>query len=528
MINILSAIVVFWFLRTLKAALFWIYLWQLKEYHVGRFLDHFRTHQGRKIFINFFLLLKILLLILLLSNFVLASYILLFLYVAESLFFIAGRFKRPVWTFKTIFLTIVSILISLLYLILLPKLTALLTFDIASPLIFSAVVLLFQPFFVIARNRILRKAASKLRKALRNRALVVIGITGSYGKTSTKEFLATILSAKYKVLATPEHRNSEIGIAQTILNDLSDNHDIFIVEMGAYSKGGISLLSNIVKPQIGIVTGVNEQHLATFGSMENLLSAEGGRELLNNLPKDGLLVVNGNNKHCLNLYKKAQIKKKIYTLKKDKVDSDIWTEDIEIKRESVDFIVESKEKEMMHFNVNVLGKQNIQNLLAAILVAKELGMTLEEISKSCRSIKPEQAGITLKNGVKGINIIDSSYSSNPNGVMADLEYLDIFPAKKIVVMPCLIELGKKSAEVHQQIGEKISQVCDMAIITTKDRFEEIKKGANLAENGLSGDKIIFCLHSRKIADIIINFCHSGDTVLLEGRVPESLIKLLYG
>jgi UDP-N-acetylmuramoyl-tripeptide--D-alanyl-D-alanine ligase len=174
----------------------------------------------------------------------------------------------------------------------------------------------------------------------------------------------------------------------------------------------------------------------------------------------------------------------------------------------------------------VRGKQNVQNLLAAILVAKELNMSMEEIAEAIKDIKEIQAGMTLKEGKHGINIIDSSYSANPDGVLADLDYLSVFPKKKVVVMPCLIELGKKSIEVHKSIGLKIGSICDLAIITTQERFLDIKIGA--LESGMKEKDIIFCENSDDIYSIITLFCEKGDTVLLEGRVPSKLINLLTG
>ncbi len=552
MIPFVEIFSVLWLTRTLKLVLFWIYLWQLKAYHIGRFVDHFRTQKGRQLVLGTLPILKIILLFFLLTSsefLTLVFYVLLVLYLLELGLFINGlakkTFKKPVFTFKALLLTAVSILLTILYLIftynyneVLGLTFSLLLIDIAMPLIISATVLLFQPFFVFARNRILKKAAKKMAQ---HKNLIVIGITGSYGKTSTKEFLTTILSGKFKVLATPEHKNSEIGISETILNDLNEKHQVFVVEMGSYNKGGIKLLCDIVRPRIGMVTGVNEQHLATFGSLENLLSAEGGRELAKSLPQNGLLILNGDNKYCLDLYKKFNGNKKIYTVKKNTIDSDIWTEDVEVKKDSLHFMAMCQDKEIAHFDVNVLGQQNVQNLLGAILVAKELGMGLEEIAKACKNIKQEQAGMTLKKGVYGLQIIDSSYSSNPDGVMADLDYLNFFSqnlssldnfikVKKVVVMPCLIELGQASSVIHQQIGQKIAEVCDLAIITTKDKFEEIKQGA--IANGMPNDKILLCdtsassVQANKIFNIITTFCKEGDAVLLEGRVPENSIKAL--
>jgi len=525
MISILNVIGLLWFVRTIKFVLFWVYLWQLKSYHVGRFIDHFRTHKGKTLIFNQLLLIKIILLFLVFVSPVFI-YVLAFIYFTEvvifALSFLKKSVKKPVFTLKARLIVLVSFILFGGFLIIFKENTSvLLLADILLPTVISFVVLAFEPFFVFLRNQILRKAKSRMSEF---KNLKVIGVTGSYGKTSTKEFLTTILSAQFNVLATPEHKNSEMGIAQTILESLNEKHQIFIVEMGAYNKGGIKLLCDMVSPQIGIVTGVNQQHLSTFGSLDNLLSAEGGRELANALPKDGVMILNGDNKYCLDLYKNINGRKKLYSVKGDRVDSDIWTEDILVKENSISFVAISKEKEIQNFEVNVLGGQQVQNLLGAILIAKELGMSLEKISDACKTIRQEQAGMTLQDGVYGIKLIDSSYSSNPDGVMADLDYLNVFTGKKVIVMPCLIELGKTSAEAHEQIGKKIAEICDLAVITSKDYFEEIKRGA--MENGMKEENILLCGRVDEIFTAVTTFCKSGDVVLLEGRVPESLIRKL--
>ena len=270
MILLVTLLSFLWLIRTGKFVLFWIYLWQLKEYHVARFIDHFRTHKGKKIFLNFLQLVKIILLALLLTwsyySFSFIFYILLLVYFLESLFFLKNilqkKLKLPKFTLKTVFLTSVSFIVIAVFLLWAYHLRdgflfafSILMFDILIPLVVSCIVLLFQPFFVLERNKILKKAKEKISTYHPpTGGLIVIGITGSYGKTSTKEFLTTILCSKFSVLSTKDHQNSEIGIAQCILNDLHENHQVFVVEMGSYKKGGISLLCDIVKPNIGIVT----------------------------------------------------------------------------------------------------------------------------------------------------------------------------------------------------------------------------------------------------------------------------------
>jgi len=535
------AICFLWFIRETKAILFWLYLWQLKEYHIGRFLDHFRTEKGKQLLINKLLIFKITLIFILfpiwfVSNRFDLDWILLYVITASliilSLYFIESfqtfrnifrkELKKPVLTKKTFFLILCGLGLEGLFLFALLQLEiffllftfSLLMFDILTPIIISAVVLLFQPLAVLGRNQIIKKAIKK-REQFKN--LLVIGITGSYGKTSTKEFLYTILSEKYNVLKTAEHQNSEVGISQCILNDLKPEHEIFVVEMGAYNRGGIKLLCDIAKPKIGILTGINEQHMATFGSLENII--KGKYELIEILPADGLSIFNGDNPYCLELYQKTTIKKKVYSLQSSILGrtADIWAYNIRAEKDFITFEVTTGD-EMVDFGVSLLGLHNISNILAAVCCAKELGMSLEEIAQGCQKIKPEQGAMTLSKAKSGLNIIDSTYSANPEGVISHLDYLKIWPSKKIIVMPCLIELGMVSKEIHRRIGQKISEVCDLAIITTKDRFKEIQEGA--------GEKAVFIENPKEIFEKIKTFCKEGDIVLLESRVPKQLISLL--
>ena len=495
-----------WFLRQTRSFLFWLYLWQLKEYHLGRFLDHFRTEKGKRLFWNPFFVFKTFLFFYvfslsfsreLFSPYLYAGwiFILIFIYLLESIKglkeFSQKTFRKPVLTSKTLVLIlfVLALEISFLY-ILFQKFYFvifqnlywfsfyLLSFDILTPFVTTIIVFTIHFLSVIFfRNPLIQKAKKK-RASFQN--LLVIGITGSFGKTSTKEFLSTILSEKFKVLKTKEHQNSEVGISSCVLNDLKEEHEVFVVEMGAYNKGGIKLLANIVKPKIGIITGINEQHLATFGSMDNLLSAEGGKELIESLPENGVVFFNGKNKYCRELYEKANFKKVLYGE-----------------------------------NVVLSGMENIEG---AKTVAKELGMTEGEIEKGASKIKNQFPGIEIKKNKDGLNIIDASYSANPDSVIAHLDYLKTFGGKKIIVMPCLIELGKASKEVHRRIGSKIAEVCDLAIITTKDKFKEIKEGA--------GNKAWLIENPKEIFEKIKGFCQLEDNLLIEGRVPKGLIDLL--
>ena len=527
-----------WFFRTGKIFLFYFYLWQIKEYQVKRFIDHFRTYKGRELIFNEINLLKAGLFIFLLFNhgndlflkFLL--WVLTFFYFVECLRIVKNiaekRLKTPVLTIKTVFLIFAGFIAEIIILIGFFHIKSafyfilfLLLFDIFSPIISSLLVISFQPLTIFLRNKAVKQAIEK-RNKFEN--LLVIGITGSYGKTSTKEFLAAILSKKFSVLKTKEHENSEIGISRRILNDLDKSHQIFIVEMGAYGKGGIKLLCNIAKPKIGIVSGVNSQHLVLFGSMENLISAEGGIELAKSLPKNGVLVLNGNNELIMSNVKE-KIKdidiKKIFCGEGKKMD--IIVKDINVEKENISFKVVSK-KESADFKANLMGGYNAENILLAVATAKELGMTLKEISRALKNIKEEQGSMKLIKAKNGFDIIDSTYSANPDGVIADLEYLKIYKNKKVIVMPCLIELGRVSKETHYKIGKKIGEVCNLAIITTRDKFKDIKKGA--LKLRMKEQNILFIESQKEITDKLKIFLGSGDVVLFEGRINKSIIKSL--
>ncbi|MCK4781531.1 hypothetical protein KAS79_01215 [Candidatus Parcubacteria bacterium] len=536
---------IFWFIRTVKAILFWLYLWQLKEYHIGRFKAHFQTAKGKQLLLNKLFFSKIIILCgffilqyisvqpgffdkiadFFLLSLVFAFFAIYFIEAAKAINdYISKSFLKPVLTIKIRFLFFIVFIFTIGFLFFnlfyySRPLVGLLLFDIFTPIVVSLIVLAFQPFTVLLRNRIIKKATIK-REKYKN--LLVIGITGSYGKTSTKEFLYTILSEKFgkdKILKTTKHQNSEIGISQCILNNLKPEHKIFICEMGAYNRGGIKLLCDIAKPKIGILTGINQQHMATFGSQENIIKTK--FELIESLPEDGTAILNGDNENIKSKISTRGGNSKFYSIKEK---MDFWAYNIEVEKEFVSFKVFSKDGDFAEFKVNLLGAKNIENILAAACCAKELGMNLKQISRACAKIEPMSGSGKLIKNKQGINIIDASYSANPNGVISHLEYLKIWQGKKIIIMPCLIELGKAAEQVHQEIGEKIGEVCDLAIITTKECYNNMKESA--IKSGMSEQNILFLENPKQIFEKINSFSQKGDIILLESRVPKKLIKEL--
>lgn len=524
----------FWYARTVRALLFALYLWQLKEYHIKRFLAHFGTAKGKRLFLHPFVAAKLALLGLWLFWPGASTLLLLALYIGETALVLralrVNTLLLPVLTRKTAVLICSVFLVQSLFLagVLLyfssSLFLSLILFDLLSLFIGTFVVLAWQPYTIFERKRILQQAGEK-RKRMKN--LKVIGITGSYGKTSTKEFLAHILGTKFVVLKTPEHKNSEMGIAHTILYDLTDEHQVFVCEMGAYSKGGIKLLSDMVQPAIGVVTGVNEQHLGVFGSEMNLISTEGGGELVRSLPQDGTLVLNDDSKRLHELGPWLQLWNPDfanYIWCSAKGRKDVFAKDVAAKKEEVSFTLAVEGGEEAKVILPLPGAHNVENAVLAAATARELGMSIEETAKALTDTPKEASAMQLEKGKSGFDILNSSYSANPTGVLAALEHLSLWEGKKIVVMPSLIELGPASRKVHTAIGQKIGEICDMALITTKDEFPALLSGAK--ERGMKEENIMFLEDSQKIAEKILAIAKKGDGVLLEGRVPAEILSLL--
>ncbi|OIP78138.1 MAG: hypothetical protein CO002_04015 [Candidatus Portnoybacteria bacterium CG_4_8_14_3_um_filter_44_10] len=478
-----------------KSSLFWVYLWQTKEYRLDRFWAEYGYPKK-------------------LGRFWLFS---------------GGRkFHQPVQTIKSVLIHFISLVVVALGMFVLLKIflggalsnswlliISLIILYLLMPLIVSFNVLIFYIPTVIIKHIIYRLAAKKMRKigSKERYNLIVIGITGSYGKSSAKEFLAQILEKKFNVIKTPENVNSEIGVAKFVLKNvnpsISSGHNeqrVFIVEMGAYKRGEIKRICDIVKPKIGIITGIGEQHLALFGSIENIKKAK--FELIESLPVDGLAVFCGENKYCLELAEKHEKKKVVCG-------------------------VSDANKYVSYTN---LPKHYLSNIVAAAEVAKYLGMSDEEIKEAIKNIKLTERMTKTFTGRNGALVIDDTYSANPDGVLAALDYLARQKQKtKIIVMPCLIELGGAAEEVHHRIGKRIGEVCDLAIITTSDYFSIIKEEAGFVVSSSSRarsrdssnqDKSVLVGSPSKAIEFLKDKLNPDTAVLLEGRLAQEIVDFM--
>ena len=358
-----------------------------------------------------------------------------------------------------------------------------------------------------------RKAQNKL-KQMEN--LKIIGITGSYGKTSSKNILSDILNIKYNALPTPQNWNTYNGLIMTVNNYMDKFTDIFIAEMGAYVKGEIAGLCKLVKPKYGILTTIGTAHLESFGSEENII--KGKFELIESLPKDGFAVLNGDDPKQVNY--KLKNKVKTIWIGIDNKDVDVRAENIKCSNKGTTFdIVFKNENEIYHFETKLLGNHNVYNILAGVACGKEFGIEIEELIKAVKNVRPVEHRLELKR-IGNFYQIDDAYNSNPVGAENACKILGMMPGLKVVVTPGMIELGEKEDECNKKFGEQISKVADYVILIGEKKTKPIKEG--LLTKGFDKDKIIVFNDVREAYPFVGQLATSTEVyALFENDLPDT-------
>ncbi len=345
--------------------------------------------------------------------------------------------------------------------------------------------------------------------------LIKIGVTGSCGKTSVKEILKTILSEKFKVVATPESYNTPLGISKTVKR-LDGTEDVFIAEMGARRVGEIKELTNIVKPNIAVVTGVICQHLETFTALDNIKKTK--YEIIENM-KDGTAFFSADNEHTLEMHKKCKLKSKIAGIEVDKKPY-VYATDIKTCESGTSFVLHVGKKST-ETSTSLLGKHNVSNICLAVAVADSLGMQIDEIAKAIPRIKPIKHRLELIKTEKGVFILDDSYNANPEGVRSALDVLKDFKGKKYVVTPGIVELGFLESQKNYEFGVEISKVADTVILIGRARALRIREG--LLASGVDKNNIIMVSTLDEARSELVKELKEGDVVLFENDLPDKYI-----
>jgi len=327
--------------------------------------------------------------------------------------------------------------------------------------------LIFKPIEYFARQRIKNSAIKKLNTFDK---LTVIGITGSYGKTSVKEFLYAILKTNFSVLKTPQSYNTVLGISKVIDLELDESYEYFICEMAAYKRGEIKELSQMLKPKHGILTGINEQHLEMFGSLENTTKAK--FELIQAIPSNGFSVINLDNKYIKENYEKYNKNYVFYGLG----DYDFSAKNIKITEEGSQFDL-ILNKKIYSCETRLLGKSQIENIVVASALAFKLGMNPVKIVAAIKNIRPVPHRLQPKT-INNYFVIDDAYNSNITGFKESLYLLQNFESRtKVIVTPGIVDLGNETLQIHRKLGEVCDEVCDLIILVGKsERTKGLEAG----------------------------------------------------
>lgn len=343
----------------------------------------------------------------------------------------------------------------------------------------------------------------------------IVGITGSYGKTSTKHYLNRILSEKYSVLMTPGSYNTPMGVVRTVRELLQPYNDLFIVEMGAKNIGDIKEICDLVHPQYGILTAVGAQHLESFKTIENVQRTK--FELVDALPADGFAVINNDFEYVANR-KVDNVEVKRYTVKPTPA-SDYYVEDISYSAAGTQFTLVGEEKRL-ELNTKLVGECNISNLIAAVVMSMKLGVPEDKIKYAVSKIEQVEHRLNVKRTASGITIIDDAFNSNPDGSRMALDVLSgMKGGKRIVITPGMIELGSKQEYFNELFGEHIAETCDVAIVVGQYNREAIMKGIN--RKGMDKKNVHVVATFTEAQKLMLGLAQAGDTVLYENDLPDS-------
>ncbi len=503
-------ILVLTFLACLSPTLTLLSLWQVKEWRLDRLMEHLKR-EGiasqlygtlRPRILGASMLIAIVGFIFTDPVFIgteVTLGLLIVLAVLSCVQILLRKQPLPVFTAKALLMLALSIVIPMLFLISLSSLPLLVIIPFLCPLWILLSWLLTKPIDQFLKKRTL-STATNLRLAHPN--ITVIGITGSVGKTTTKELLAHILK-KQGALATPVHVNTEMGVAAWFIKILKDKPTdwpgILIVEMGAYTKGEIKLLSEIARPKFGIITFIGEQHLALFGSLEAIRDAKG--ELFAALPDDGAAFMNHDNAMSEKLRDLCRCP--VTTVGTDGR-ADLCALDIEETGNGIRFTVENQ-----RFLVPLAGTHLVTSVLFAIAASLKLGMTLPEIAKELKTFVSLARSFQVKT-IRGVTVLDDTYNSSPDSFRAAIAWAKEQPhLEKVLLVDGIIELGSSEASVHAELSKEAAKVFGRVCIGNA-RFLKYFR-----DNGF-GDRAVL-LSSRPQP------LKTGDLLVCVGRVPRTAI-----
>lgn len=485
MMTLISFIALLWTIRILFNIMSFTHLWWVKEYRWDRMFIHLRTPQGRMVY------------------------------------FLPWR--RPRISPKSVALLCVTYGLLILFGISspYPLFWTLFIADVLSfPLTFMLVGVLQIPTIMYHRM-VIDQAVG----ALRSRPdLFVIGITGSYGKTSTKDYLYTLLSSEYSTLKTEASKNAPIGIAEVVNASLKSSHAWFIVEMGAYKKGEVAYMASMVKPQVAIITAINAQHQDLFGSIENTMHAK--YELVAGLHGKKIAIMNADDERVREMGGWASgdmvnvwwYGKNVTGVSGERI---FAISDVVTNPKHVTFTL-SMGKEKVMVDAPVVGAHQASNISAAIAGAVASGMSFVNAAAAASHLKPTHSVLEYKKGSHGRTVIDDTFNNNPDAARAALDVLSKEKGKRILVFQPMVELGAYAHQAHEDVGAYAARTCDAVILTNANWSKDFIRGAQSVHRTFP----VVILSGLRALRYIRTLAPEGGTVLGKGKEASRILALL--
>jgi len=352
-------------------------------------------------------------------------------------------------------------------------------------------------------NRSFINDAKRILKSMPD--LKIIGITGSYGKTSVKFILTRLLSVKHETLMTPDSYNTPMGVVRTIREQLKPTHEFFVCEMGARHVGDIREICEIATPEIGILTAIGAQHMDTFKTLENVIKTKW--EIIDATTGTGFINVDSTpvREHarpdnCIT-----------YGLDNE---ADYTAVNLTVSSKGSTFTVQAPNGESVDFTAPLLGRHSILNILGAIAVAHNLGIPLSQLAEPVSRLPQVKHRLELLKG-DHFTIIDDAYNANPVGVKVALDTLSMFEGFKVVITPGMIELGELQSELNRTYGKQLAEICDHVVLVGKRQTEPISQG--LQDAGYSKFTVV-----EKFEEAIKRAVElKADVVLLANDLPDN-------
>ncbi|MEA2366518.1 MAG: UDP-N-acetylmuramoyl-tripeptide--D-alanyl-D-alanine ligase [Thermoleophilaceae bacterium] len=371
-----------------------------------------------------------------------------------------------------------------------------------------------RPIQALDNRRFVRRATAKLKEV----DPLVIGITGSFGKTTTKACVAAVAELRGPAYATPASFNSFLGVVRAINEGLSTKHRAFIVEMGAYRRGDVAELCELVHPKIGVLTAIGPAHLERFGSLDEIESAKG--ELAEALPADGVFVTSADDERCVRVAERTQARVVLFSAT-GAPNAELSAHDITMAEGTTRFTLRlGSTGEEVAVRSKLLGRHNVANLLAAAAVGVSMDLPLDAIARALARVTPPAHRLApILNPQAGIVVIDDAYNSNPVGAAAALEVLASHQAeRRLLVTPGMVELGEREAEENERFGTQAAAVCDLVVLVGEERSRPILDGLNAAS--FPAAQVHVVANSSEAQALLAKTTRRGDVVLFENDLPD--------